>query len=532
MATTQLSSAFGEGGNWPQTAPSEIAEQSELHKEMARERELVRAIYNGTESMRNQGMTYLPKEPNETQRAYEHRLDRTFLYNAIGRTVQILAGKPFSKPIEIGLDIPEPVLDWLDNIDNTGRNINIFARDCFTDALIDGISYILPEMQAAPKDSQGNIIKISKAEAKRRNKRVYWVQYAADEVLGWRSEIRNGKPFLTQVRLTARIPIARGRFTEELVQAIYVLVPGAWAVYVPVPDDKEQRYLLHDNGPTSLDYIPLVPIYTGRMEFMMARPPLLDMAWLNLAHWQSASDQRHILHIARVPLLFAKNFRLKPGETIEIGPNRLITANSKDAELKYVEIGGAAVEAGERDLQKLEDLMGDFAMRLLVPKTGDITATQTSVEAAEAHSTLQSWAEGLSGSLNSALAYSADMFGITEPAGTLTVHTDFGVSIHDAAIAKEIREAEAAKQISRETFWSEWRRREILSDAFDAEEEKERLEAEGESEMQRGGGLAELLSSLGGAPPTSPPSQEEEEATLRSQTPERQTGGANDEAGA
>ena len=39
---------------------------------------------------------------------------------------------------------------------------------------------------------------------------------------------------------------------------------------------------------------------------------MIDLAWLNLAHWQSASDQRHILHVARVPFLFGRG--LSEGE--------------------------------------------------------------------------------------------------------------------------------------------------------------------------------------------------------------------------
>jgi len=35
---------------------------------------------------------------------------------------------------------------------------------------------------------------------------------------------------------------------------------------------------------------------------MQAKPPLLDLAWLNVEHWQSASDQSNILHVARVPI--------------------------------------------------------------------------------------------------------------------------------------------------------------------------------------------------------------------------------------
>jgi hypothetical protein len=38
---------------------------------------------------------------------------------------------------------------------------------------------------------------------------------------------------------------------------------------------------------------------------MRGSPPLLNLALLNIKHWQSQSEQDNILHVARVPLLVA-----------------------------------------------------------------------------------------------------------------------------------------------------------------------------------------------------------------------------------
>jgi hypothetical protein len=51
------------------------------------------------------------------------------------------------------------------------------------------------------------------------------------------------------------------------------------------------------------DYIPFVPLYGTRLAFMMGISPLRDVAYLNVKHWQSQSDQDTILHVARVPIL-------------------------------------------------------------------------------------------------------------------------------------------------------------------------------------------------------------------------------------
>lgn len=495
MADSQaeLKSSFGEGLKWPETAPREVGTPTQLVMAAAAQRAPVRAIYGGTEVMRGHGKMYLPQEPGETNPAYESRLQRTFLYNGISRTVQVLGGKPFARPIDIGDDVPPLITEWIENIDNTGRHLNIFARDVFMDALLDGVSYFLVDMQAEPKDEQGNVVKINRSDQRAKEKRVYWVQYRADDVLGWKTEIRGGRLFLSQLRLKLDLTVDRGDFTEEEVEGVMVLVPGGWAQYVPIEDDEEGRYRLMASGDTSINYIPIVPVYAKRLAYMLGSPPLLDLAFLNLAHWQSSSDQRHILHVARVPLLFAKGWVSAPGDKLEIGPNRLITQENSDASLEYVEIRGTAIDAGRDDLKDLMEQMGDVAMRLLLPKTGDITATQTGVEAAEAHSALQAMAEGLQDSLEIGTAYSADIWGITSGGGSLKVYTDFGIALHDSEVGKMLAEAEAKGQISRETMWSEWKRRNILSDAFDEVEEADRLEESSKDENDQLAGLAGLM---------------------------------------
>jgi hypothetical protein len=63
--------------------------------------------------------------------------------------------------------------------------------------------------------------------------------------------------------------------------------------------------------------ITLVTLYTKRTGFMCGSPPLLNMALLNIKHWQSQSEQDNILHVARVPILTV--FGLEEGQELTIG---------------------------------------------------------------------------------------------------------------------------------------------------------------------------------------------------------------------
>src|SRR3546814_11327266 len=98
-------------------------------------------------------------------------------------------------------------------------------------------------------------------------------------------------------------------YTTLFRSQIRVLEPGRWSLWRRADAVRDRPWRRHAGGETSFGppgfgTLPLVTVYAERTGYLTARPPLLDLAWLNLAHWQSSSDQRHILHVARVPILF------------------------------------------------------------------------------------------------------------------------------------------------------------------------------------------------------------------------------------
>jgi hypothetical protein len=138
---------------------------------MAEARRLPTALMGGTQAMRRLGNLYLPQEPAESPAAYSVRLNRSFLFNGFAKTVRDMAGKVFAKPIAVGDDVPPEIVRYTENIDLQGRNLDVFAHDVFTDTLPDGIGYILVEMDPAPVDSDGNVVRITREEEKALNRR-------------------------------------------------------------------------------------------------------------------------------------------------------------------------------------------------------------------------------------------------------------------------------------------------------------------------------------------------------------------------
>jgi hypothetical protein len=438
---------------------------------MADERALIATLMAGTDAMRKAGVRLLPKAPAESIDAYNYRLAVSVLYNGMRRTVETLAGKPLAEPLKFGDNVPQQIQDWCDDVDLQGRDLHAFAHAVFVQAIADGISHILVEY---PTTALGATL----AEKKVTGARPYFLHLKHDQILGWKSERIAGVETLTELRFLETVTEPKGRWLVEQVEQIRVLMRDAWETY---RKDAQGNWALFDQGPVTLGAIPLATVYADRCGYMQARPPLLDLAHLNVEHWQSSSDQSNILHIARVPILFASGFR---EGTLVLGANSAVSNDDPTATLSYVEHTGAAIEAGRLSIKDIEERMCLMGAQLLVKKPGTRTATEKAIDTAEANSALSLMARNLEDSLEYALQFMADWEGIG-PAGEVELTGEIG-GIDDMEI-EGLMKARELGLLSAETVFHEMQRRGLIADDVTWDEEAKRLAAEPKpDEMAKG----------------------------------------------
>src|SRR5580704_18428773 len=129
---------------------SEVRKTSTAVDDMAQDWALIDALMGGTRAMRGAGRTYLPQWPAEDEQSYKERLATATLFPAYARTVSVLTGKPFSKPIKIGEDMPPRIQEWLEDVDLEGRNLHAFAADLCSEGLSHGLTGILVDCPPNP----------------------------------------------------------------------------------------------------------------------------------------------------------------------------------------------------------------------------------------------------------------------------------------------------------------------------------------------------------------------------------------------
>lgn len=424
--------------------------------------------------MRAAGKTYLPQEPKESNDAYAIRLSRSFLFNGFGQTVQDMTGKVFAKPVLISDDMPPELTAMAENIDLEGRNLDTFAVDVFSKGLVDGIAYMLVDMDPVQTDDAGNPITLTRADEIAMKRRPWLVQINAEQVLGWRSEVISGARVLTQFRFMESVTEADGEFADKPVKQVKVFTRDGsrviWQTYRQSVGTASAEWVPFDGGLITLPEIPVVPVYLKRDGFMCGSPVLADLAEVNLAHWQSQSDQRNILHIARVPILFGSGWS-DDGGSLEIGAARMLIESSENATLQFVEHSGASIGAGREDLKDLEFQMQTLGLELLIPRPGGQSATGAAIDQARMNTPLAMMANALKDALEQAFRLMAAYSGLDASKAALAVNTDFGISLRGAQDATTLIALASAGILSRATVIAELKRRAILRDDLDAETE-------------------------------------------------------------
>lgn len=426
----------------------------------------------GTSAMRAAGETYLPRHEFESNHCYGERLSTATLFNAFELTLEQMVGRPFSDPVTLSEDVPENLEALTHDIDALGTDITTFCRTWFREGIAKGMAHVYVDMQAL-QDSERKIR--TKADDIIEKRRPYWnlvephnVIFAAADQYG----------ALQHVRIAECVSTTNG-FAEAHKYRIRVLEPGYYAVYEwqKQPSSNIYKWVKIEEGNTTLSYIPLITFYSNKpCALMMNKPPLQDLAYMNVTHWQSSADQRNILTVSRFPMLAGSGVQ-DPEGAIPIGPRQFLYTSEPTGKFYYVTHDGKSVETGRQDLLDLEDRMTAYGSLLMTRKTGNASATAKALDSAESCSQLEDMALRFNAAINAAWSVTSDFLKEQEP-GRLSITTDFGPEEALNIDFQTLNFIRGNGDLSRRTMWLELKRRGTLSDEFDPEEEAQTIEQE------------------------------------------------------
>lgn len=377
------------------------------------------ALMGGTLYMRQLGEQYMPRWPNEDDESYKTRLSQATLLPVYEETINQNVGRVFSEPTKLSETTPSEIVNLCKNIDLEGNRLDVWAQEWFSLAQQYGVAYALVEYPRVDNESVKTV-----ADEKALGVRPYVVMLNPRQVIGWKSKTEGGKVIFTELRIKETVTEDGDDFGQKKIEQIRHISEGHVAIWRKSKgEDGSVAWAIHEEWDVSRKGIAFIQLYTKRIGFMRGVPPLLNLALLNIKHWQSQSEQDNILHVARVPILMV--FGLGENQELTIGSSYAteFTDRSKQG-IEYAEHSGAAIGSGKESLATLEMQMRMAGAKMLrTENTSTKALDQVNEEKMQEQSPLYTMANSLEDALDNILQIMAEYLGLSE-GGSVDVRTE------------------------------------------------------------------------------------------------------------
>lgn len=408
---------------------------------------LIEDLMQGTYGMRKKHRRYLPQEPRELDESYDNRLARSVCPPYYQRLERMLAGMLTRKPVRL-TDTADIIREQLFNVDLQENDLNVWTYETTRKMVRYGHVGVLVD---APKAEYEG--------------RPYWCTYTPREILGWRYEGSE----LVQLRLMEKVVLPDGEYGEKTAEQVRVLTPGEYKIY---QKQKNTNFELIDEGTTSLDKIPFSVAYANRLNIMESRPPLEDIAELNLKTYQVQSDLDNQLHISAVPMLAFFGFP-SAAEEVSAGPGEAI-AFPADGRAEYIEPKGTSFDHQFKRLEQIAGQINELGLSaVLGQKLSAETAEAKRLDRSQGDSTMMVIAQNMQDMIDNSLQFHAQYLGNTTAAGSSYVNRDFLGARLDPQEVGSLLQLYTAGTITQETLLNQLSEGEVLGDEFDVDAELE-----------------------------------------------------------
>ena len=440
---------------------SEINDPNNAWKEMEPHWILIESLMGGTYEMRRKHRRYLMQEPRELDDAYDNRLARSVCPPFYQRLERMLAGMLTRKPVRLN-EVPDVIREQLFDVDLQGNDLNVWTYETARKMIRYGHIGVLVD---APSDANG---------------RPYWVTYTPRDILGFRSEVVDGTQKLTQLRLLEKVIEPEGEYGESIIEQVRLLTPGTFEIH---RRDKNGDFQLFDEGTTTLSEIPFSLAYANRVNLMESRPPMEDIAELNLKAYQCGSDLSNQLHISSVPLLAFYGYP-QTSEEVSAGPGEAI-AFPAEGRAEYIEPSGKSFDAQYKQLDRIAEQINELGLAsILGQKLSAETAEAKRIDRSQGDSTMQVVAQQMQDMIDNSLIFHANYLS-SNVSGSSFVNRDFLAARLEPQEIGSLLQLYTAGTITQETLLKQLHEGEVLGDEFDVEEELEATQQASLIEMEQ-----------------------------------------------
>lgn len=321
-----------------------------------------------------------------------------FYEDAVARVVSaVLAEK-----VALGTDVPdkfrgaEDAKDgYTENVDLKGNNLDVWLKSVVKDAAGEGgFSVGLVDFPRVDGEVNG-------AEIERLRLRAYWNHFRARDVLLAEPEYINGRECLRELRVYDGKDADGDQQVRVITVAPWNEATGEREGFVTwrlVAQKKgvDGKLVEVENGRGTMEphqEIPAHPLYFTKTGFYSATPGQSLLANLNMAHTEVTLDIRRDLALTSGASAVMKGAKTPEEKAQRVWDQDVcLVFESGDADAAWMERTGASATVYMQFQERLEDKCRSYAKLPLVQRSGNLTATGQSIDAAVARTEVQAYA--------------------------------------------------------------------------------------------------------------------------------------------
>lgn len=439
----------------------------------------MRTVFEGDKAIKKNAEIYVPKNKGVDKADYDAIIQRSVFENFTEATAKGISGLIFAK--EPNISLPTSLELLKENIDMDDNTIVDLSQNIVNELMEVGRCGLLIDVPNI--DTTG----MTKPQTDALNIRAFTKLYKSETIINWRYESVNSVNKLTLLVLHEVYEDWTDDFTAEYKNRyrVYKLINNICNVAVYEEKDKtfiatmEFKPVIANRK--TINYIPFIPLTYKDISIIPVKPPLMDIANINLNYYGVAVERRNVIHFVGNPFFMGKGINTRDDKgnalTITLGSSIAQIFQEPNADMKIVETQGTGLAFNESYLNDCKSTMAALGARLLVPEANaQISENTMQMKTAGYRATIMQIANTASRAITQALKIIAEWEGQNHDEAKLELNTDYNLSEMDAQTITALVQAWQTGAIRQEDMFKKLQKGEIIESQINFEDYKSNLE--------------------------------------------------------
>lgn len=321
-----------------------------------------RDAVKGQRTIKSKGSLYLPADfaKSDADR-YTVYKERAYFLGATKQAAKSYSGMVFRKPASWGDEgLPAELEQFQYNIDGSGKSIEQLAKFGFTELEEAGRIGFLADYT----NSKGGLTKL---EERLSGARPILVPYVFESILNWKTGVIKGRSMLTLVVLRESVDFGDDEFDHDEEYQFRVLRLNDQGKYtMQLYDDSgepksEELLILANKKP--LDHIPFYIAGADDNTPTVDQPMLLDLANMNISHYQSTANVEEAAYLLGCPTLHidigdmgVDEFAAANPSGVKVGARQGLQTQRGKIEMVQASESNLGAEQMEKKIERMKEL--------------------------------------------------------------------------------------------------------------------------------------------------------------------------------